>query len=70
MKTVTPKRSAAADHIVVSRRGRAFVVVDHGSAAADPAAPAGGVQAVLGLADDVAAAVLGHGEGQIDDQGA
>ncbi|MFI6796304.1 hypothetical protein [Streptosporangium canum] len=39
----------------------AFVVVDHGSAATDPAA-AGRLQAVLGLADDVAAPVFGQGQ--------
>jgi hypothetical protein len=50
--------------------GGAFVVVDHGTAAADPAASAGCVQAVLGLADDVAAAVFGQGEGQVEDEGA
>lgn len=50
--------------------GGAFVVVDHGSAAADPAAAAGRLQAVLGLADDVAALVLGQGQGQIENQGA
>ncbi|WP_207620874.1 hypothetical protein [Streptosporangium minutum] len=36
----------------------AFAVVDHGSAATDPAAAAGRLQAVLGLADDVTAPVL------------
>jgi hypothetical protein len=46
----------------------ALVVIDHGSAAADPAAAAGRLQAVLGLADDVTAAVLGKGEGQVQDQ--
>lgn len=54
----------------------AFVVVDHGSAATDPAAAAGRLQAVLGLADDVAAPVFGQGQGQdqvqvqVQDQGA
>lgn len=52
----------------VEDRG-AFVVVDNGSAAADPAACAGGVQTVLGLADDVAAPVLGQGERDVEDQG-
>ncbi|MGV9774901.1 hypothetical protein [Streptosporangium sp. NPDC003464] len=48
----------------------AFVVADHGSAATDPAAAAGRLQAVLGPADDVAAPVFGQGQGQIQDQGA
>ena len=53
----------------VEDRG-ALVVVDDGSAAADLALLAGGLQAVLGLADDVAATVLGQGQGQVEDEGA
>jgi hypothetical protein len=40
-----------------------------GPAAAGPAAFAGGLQAVVGLADDVAAAVFGQGECEVEDEG-
>jgi hypothetical protein len=50
--------------------GGTFVIVGDRAAAADPAAFAGGLQAVLGLADDVAAPVLRQGECEVEDEGA
>jgi hypothetical protein len=49
--------------------GPPFVVVDVGRPATDPAAGRGRVEAVPGFAGDVAAAVFGQGEGQVEDQG-
>lgn len=48
--------------------GGALVIVDDGAPAADAAPAPGCFEAVLGLADDVAAPVFGQGEGQVEDQ--
>jgi hypothetical protein len=48
----------------------AFVGVDDARASAFSAAACGGVEAVAGLADDVAAPVLGQREGQVEDEAA
>jgi hypothetical protein len=48
--------------------GGALVVVYDGAPAADAAPAPGCFEAVLGLADDVAAPVFGQGEGQGEDQ--
>jgi len=44
----------------------ASVVVDHGGPAADAAAAASGIEAVLGLAGDVATAIFGHGKREVE----
>jgi len=44
----------------------ASVVVDHGGPAADAAAAACGIEAVLGLAGDVATAIFGHGKREVE----
>jgi hypothetical protein len=72
MEPLTPAAMVRMDS---PRRRRARIaarlfLIDHGPAAADAATAAGGVQAVFGLADDVAAPVLGQGQGQIENQGA
>ena len=48
--------------VVTGEDDAPLVGVDHAGAAAGAAAGAGGGQAIAGLADDVAAAVLGEGE--------
>jgi hypothetical protein len=48
--------------------GGALVVVDDGAPAAGAALAPGRLEAALRLADDVAAPVLGQGEGQVEDQ--
>jgi hypothetical protein len=71
METLTPTAMVRMDSPRWRRaRIAALVVVDHGPAAAGPTAATGRLQAVLGLADDVPAPVLGQGEGQVQDQGA
>lgn len=56
--------------LAAGKDGGAFVVVDHGAVTTIAASATGGFEAVFGLADDVAAAVFGQGEGQVEDQGA
>ncbi|WP_029896631.1 hypothetical protein [Nocardia brasiliensis] len=48
----------------------AFVVVDDGGAPALSPSAGSGLQAVAGLAGDVAAPVLGQGESQVEDEAA
>src|SRR5271166_146483 len=70
-ETLTPAAMVRMDspRLRRARDGGALVVVDHGAAAADAAAFAGGFEPVVGLAHDVSAPVLGQGEGQVEDQG-